>query len=241
MFLQTALHMIYPSHCVLCDEILEANHALCAACWRDTPFISGLACDTCGQGLHGESKTIEQCDDCQSIARPWDKGRAAFEYSENGRRLVLSLKHGDRQDLVLPAAKWMCRSGADILQSADVLVPVPLHWSRLVMRRFNQAAILAQRIGHQTGIKTVPDGLVREKRTGDQNGKSVEERFKNLKGVISPNPKRIDQIAGKRVVLIDDVMTSGATLAASTEACFAAKAAAVSVLVLARVTKDDWT
>lgn len=241
MFLQTALQMIYPPYCVLCDEILQADHALCAACWRDTPFISGLACSKCGQSLQGDSQSDETCDDCMTIARPWDKGRAAVHYSENGRKLVLALKHGDRQDLALPAAEWMCRAGADILKQADVLVPIPLHWSRLVHRRFNQAAILAQRIARQSGLASVPDALTRSQRTATQDGKTIEERFKNLRGVIAPNPKRAEQIAGKRVVLIDDVMTSGATLAAATEACFDAKASAVLVLVLARVTKDDWT
>ena len=179
-----------------------------------------------------------QCDDCMVIARPWDQGRAVFAYSGVGRRLVLALKHGDRMYLAPALASWMAKKTEKMALADPIVVPVPLHWVRLARRRYNQSALVALEIAKQCKQDVCVDALVRPKATKSLDGHSRDARFAALSGAILPNPKRIGQIAGRSVLLVDDVMTSGATLAASTEALRAAGAIKVSIVTLARVVKD---
>lgn len=239
MRLQTVIRAIYPPQCVACDAQTEDDFGLCAACWRETQFIGGLVCDTCGTPLPGEDngETV-QCDDCMTIARPWDHGSAVLAYSGVGRRLILSLKHGDRTDLAPPVAKWMAQKVASYAKLDPVLVPVPLHWLRLVKRRYNQSGLLAQEMAKILGWSVCVDALLRPKKTNALEGHSRDARFAELSEAITFNPKRAPQIAGKTIILVDDVMTSGATLAASAEAVRAAGATNVSIVTLARVVKD---
>lgn len=234
--MQTVLNLIYPPHCVFCETQISDSVGLCGSCWRDTPFITGLSCDKCGCPLPGQSDRAELCDDCMRLARPWSKGRAALVYKDRGRRLVLSLKHGDRLDFVKAAAHWMHKAAADL--TYDIIVPVPVHWTRLVRRRFNQAAVLALAMGRLDGRNAVPDGLVRTRKTPVQDNLGVSERYANLAGAIRPHAKKGAKLQGKSVLLVDDVMTSGATLASATEACLAGGAVDVATVTLARVVKD---
>ncbi|MGJ8621853.1 MAG: double zinc ribbon domain-containing protein [Yoonia sp.] len=239
MRLQRAIEVIYPAQCVACDALTESGLGLCAACWSETAFISGVICDTCGSPLPGEDDGSRvQCDDCMTIARPWDHGRAVFAYSGVGRRLILGLKHGDRTDIVPAMARWMAQKIANIPVLDPIIVPVPLHWTRLLRRRYNQSALLAGAVGSVLDHDVCPDALLRPKRTRLLDGHNRDARFGMLAGAIIPNPKREALIAGRNVLLVDDVMTSGATLAASAEALRAAGAANVSVIALARVVKD---
>ena len=237
MKMQSVIRAIYPAQCVACEAQTEAEHGLCGTCWRDTWFIHGTCCDTCGMPLPGEGTDL-QCDDCMIIARPWDKGRAALVYKDVGRRLALGLKHGDRLDLVPSLAAWMAHVGRDMVTPDTLLVPVPLHWTRLLKRRYNQAAELAKGVARVTGATVCADALQRPKRTLPLDGHNRDARFVALEGVIAFNPKRVALLEGRDVIIVDDVMTSGATFAACTEACMAAGARSVCVLVLARVVKD---
>jgi ComF family protein len=172
------------------------------------------------------------------MARPWDQGRAALEYRDIGRKLVLGLKHGDRHDVVRPAARWMARVARPILRDDMLIAPVPLHWLRLLKRKFNQSALLGNALARETGLECCPDLLLRQRATPSLDGKTRDDRFATLKAAITLHPRRRHRIAGRSVLIVDDVMTSGATLAAATDACRAAGARHVAVLVLARVAKD---
>ena len=239
MIMQSLIHLIYPPQCLACDALTESDFALCGACWRDTVFIGGLVCDACGTPLLGEDTgEKELCDDCISIARPWDRGRATLMYRDTGRRLVLSLKHGDRTDLARPAGRWMAQTARDLIREDTVIVPVPLHWSRLLRRKYNQAAELAFALGKVAGCAVLPDALIRHTRTRPLEGHSRDQRFTALQGTISPHRKRGAALQGKHVLIVDDVMTSGATFAATTEGCRSAGATQIDVLALARVAKD---
>ncbi len=179
----------------------------------------------------------DHCDDCINLPRPWSRGRAAFGYRDAGRRLVLALKHGDRTDLVPSAARWMVEAGADVLQDAPLLVPIPIFWTRMIWRKFNQAAELARGIATHRQLEVCPDALKRTRATKVQDGMSVTERFSNIDGAITANPAQASSLKDRNICLIDDVMTSGATLSVATQACYEAGANHVSVLVLARVGK----
>ncbi len=181
---------------------------------------------------------IETCDDCLKIARPWGRGRAALLYRDNGRRLVLSLKHGDRHDIVRPAAKWMARAAQPLLHAHTLIAPIPLHWTRFLKRRFNQSALLARALAGEIRLEVCPDLLIRPRRTQSLEGLGRDERFATLTDAIQVHPKRRHKIAGRPVLLVDDVMTTGATLAAAAQACIASGAKEVCTLTLARAAKD---
>ncbi len=239
MKLQAALRLIYPPQCLTCDAQVTTDFGLCGTCWRDTPFISGLVCDQCGVPLPGEDTgSPEHCDDCLTIARPWSQGRAALLYKGNARRMVLALKHGDRLDLAKPAAVWLHRVALPVLKPGMIVAPVPLHWFRLIRRRYNQSALLSAGLAKIAGLNHCPDLLQRRRHTGTQDGRDRDGRFANMTDALRVHPRQAARIAGRHVLLVDDVMTSGATLAAGAEACVAAGAGSVSVLALARVAKD---
>lgn len=239
MRIQAALDLLYPPQCLSCEALVASGFGLCADCWRETPFISGLVCDSCGLPLPGdEAGQAVQCDGCLTIARPWGRGRAALLYRDNARRLVMALKHGDRLDLAKPAAVWLQRAAEPLLSPETLIVPVPLYWLRLLRRRYNQAALLGRALARLTDLPHCPDLLLRRHNTHSQDGRDRAGRFANMQNAVSVNEKRHGLLAGRQVLLVDDVMTSGATFAACTQACLAAGAAQVDVLSLARVAKD---
>lgn len=159
-------------------------------------------------------------------------------YDGKARSLVLALKHGDRPELARPAARWLAQAGRELLRPDMLIAPVPLHWSRLLKRRYNQSALLAQHLGRELGLECVPDLLQRIKRTPVLDGKTARERAEVLQPAIAAHPRRGHHINGRDILLVDDVMTSGATLAACTRVCQAAGANHIFVLALARVAKD---
>lgn len=236
---QTAMRLVFPPACTICGDLVEREFGLCGPCWRDTPFIAGLCCETCGTPLPGpEAETPDYCDDCLSAGRPWRRGQAAMLYRDNGRKLVLALKHGDRHDLVRPAGQWMARAAAPLLAEDSLIVPVPLHWRRLLRRRFNQSALLAREVARRTGHHWCPDLLIRPRPTRSLEGLGRADRFAVLEGAMALNPRHRDLLRGRPVLLVDDVMTSGATLTAAAGACAAGGCREISILTLARAGRD---
>jgi ComF family protein len=234
----TLIDTIYPPRCLACTEATDAVRALCPACWADTHFITGTTCGKCGVPLMGAAGPEDVCESCQRHPPAWDRGAAAVLYRGAGRRVVLALKHGDRLDMVRPLAGWMARAGHDLVREADLIAPVPLHWRRLLMRRYNQSAELARRLARLSGRPAVVDLLTRRRATTPQEGMGRAARAANQAGAFAVNPRRAERLAGRRLLLVDDVMTTGATVAACARAAIKAGAAAVDVLVLARVLRD---
>ncbi|WP_300518498.1 double zinc ribbon domain-containing protein [Aliiroseovarius sp.] len=237
--MQSPLKLLFPPQCVTCGDPVEAEFGLCGPCWGKTPFIAGLVCDCCGTPLPGEEDgTRVLCDDCMPDERPWGRGRSALIYKDNARRLVMALKHGDRLDLARPAGVWMARALTPILDPEVLVVPVPVHWTRLMKRRYNQAAVLAKVLATEARLEFAPDLLIRPRRTLPHDRMGNAARFANMDGAIEPHPKRGSRLAGRKVLLVDDVMTSGATLTATARAARAAGARDIDVITLARVVKD---
>lgn len=241
--LQTVLHLLFPPRCVGCGDLVESDFGLCGPCWRDTPFAGGLVCEKCGLPIHGDAKQAPiLCDDCLLYERPWSKGRTAMLYRDNGRRLVLALKHGDRSDIVYPAVRWLALAARPLIENAesDILIaPVPLHRSRLLKRRFNQSALLAKALAKNLNQPFCLDLFQRPHIGGSMRGLDHDGRFAKMHGAMIINPKRNELIINRTVLVVDDVMTSGATLSAATQAAFEANARDVRVVTLARVAKSD--
>jgi ComF family protein len=173
----------------------------------------------------------------EAIAAPpaYDRARAAVRYDDTARALVLSFKYGDRLDLAPMMGQWMARAGRELLKDADALVPVPLHWRRLWSRRFNQSAALAGAIAQTTDVPVLHDTLRRVRATPQQVGLSKTERADNVQGAFKVPPSQKAEVAGRRLVLVDDVLTSGATVDTCARALLRAGAKHVDVLVFARV------
>lgn len=229
---------VYPPRCLACPEATDAAHALCAACWRDTHFIAGPTCGACGVPLIGAAEGADRCEGCTRHPPAWNRGAAALVYAGAGRRMVLGLKHGDRLDMVPPLAEWMASAGRDLLAETDLVAPVPLHWTRLFRRRYNQSAELGRALARRAERRFVADLLVRRRATQPQGG-GRDARAANQSGAFGLAPRRAGLVGGARVLLVDDVLTSGATLSGCTEVLRAAGAAGVDVLVLARVAFED--
>lgn len=230
---------LYPPRCLACSEPTDAPHGLCPTCWRDTDFIAGPACRSCGLPLLGEAGPDDICETCERHPPAWNRGSAAFLYRGAGRSMVLAFKHGDRLDLTRPLARWMAQRGQPLLEAADMIAPVPLHWRRLLKRRYNQSAELAKALSALSGTTAVLDLLSRSRSTGSQEGRNRNERFSNQAGAFRVPARHMAQIQGKHILLVDDVLTTGATLTACTEALSTAGAKQVDVIVAARVAFGD--
>jgi len=172
-------------------------------------------------------------------ARPLSLGivRAVFAYGDDSRRLVLDFKHGGRTDALIQFGRWMARSGADALEGVDVILPVPLHHRRLFSRRYNQSALLGQALARETGIRFDAGILKRSKATPTQGGRSARGRKCNVAGAFQIRPIAKASIKGKRLVLVDDVMTTGATLEACARTLLRAGAEKVNAVTLSRVVR----
>ncbi|GAA3858290.1 ComF family protein [Celeribacter arenosi] len=215
--------------------MIEAARGLCPTCWAQTPFIVDPPCEACGRPLVGDAEAGDLCNDCYATPRPWSRGRAALLYEGNGRSIVLKLKHGDRTDLARVAGDWLAQASRDLAQSNPIVAPVPLHWLRMLKRKYNQSALLADRVASVLGLEYCADLLIRSSATRSLDGLSREHRRETVSGAIRVNPKRTLAVEGRHVLLIDDVMTTGATLEECATLCKSAGAADVSIAILARV------
>lgn len=227
---------LYPPLCIACRAEVMTPHGLCPDCRTETHFITSPLCTRCGAPLHG-AVDAPICDHCLHAELAFDAARAALTYGGAARRMVLRLKHADRLDLARPLGAWMAVAGAPLLAGADWVAPVPLHPRRLLARRANQAAELARRIAAASGAPFAPGLLRRVRATDPQKDRGREARAANLAGAFAVAPRA--EVAGRRVVLVDDVMASGATLSACAGVLKAAGAAWVGVLVAARVASED--
>jgi ComF family protein len=229
-----ALGVALPQLCAACREPV-GGEGLCAACWSKLSFIAPPYCERLGIPFPFDPGP--GLLSMEAIADPpaYNRARAAVRFDEIARTLVHALKYGDRLDLAPMMGRWMANAGRELTREADLLVPVPLHWRRQWARRFNQSALLAEVVAKANGVRVSHGALKRVKATAQQVGLGRSERALNVQGAFGVRPEARIEVAGRRLVLVDDVLTSGATIEACTRALMRAGAAGVDVLVFARV------
>jgi ComF family protein len=231
------ISLLLPPQCPVCQALVAAPHQLCAACFGRMNFITAPLCVSCGLAFAtpGEAGPQGACLGCMLRPPRFGRARGALRYDDAARLLILPFKHGDRTELAPVLAAMMARAGSALLAEADALLPVPLHRTRLRSRRYNQAGLLAGALARRTGRPWLPDALMRHRETQPLGELSAAARLAAVTGAFQLRAGRVAAIEGRRLLLIDDVMTSGATASACAATLLEAGAASVDVLVAARV------
>lgn len=235
-FLFDILNFILPPRCLSCGKVLKSDTGLCDNCIDKVDFLNGAVCHRCGQPLNEEAKKDRKllCGNCFKKRRfIFRMCRSACVYDDFSKKLIVDFKFFDRTDLASFLAKMMYVSGKDIFEAGiDVIVPVPLHRTRLLKRRYNQSALLAKELGKLSGVKVDFDAVVKTRMTRPQVECNGKQRLENLRGAFDIKKKA--QLAGKRVLLIDDVLTTGATLKECAAAIQKASPQSIDALTIAR-------
>lgn len=233
------LDAVLPPRCMKCGEVLVGESGLCPDCWRSISWLAPPCCACCGQPFPFDGGPGTLCGSCLQKHPAYDRARAVFRYDQNSRDMIIGFKHADRTEGVPAFAGWMARVGIELLGDAELIVPVPLHWTRLAARRFNQAGLLAQALGRIAARPVEPQALERRRATSSQGRLGRLARFRNLKGAIAVAPRQAAAVENRRILLIDDVITTGATVDSAARALLSAGARSVDVLALAKVIRAD--
>lgn len=233
------LDAIVPPQCLLCHSLVERNGGCCARCWSSMRFIVRPYCEVLGTPFPHDGGEGFVCAEAIARPPPFGRLRSALVYDDAARRLVSGLKYSDRSELARWMARWMAVAGSELLAGKPAIVPVPLHQSRLVQRRFNQSAELARHVCALSGCEFLPGIVERHRRTGQQVGLNHQQRERNVQGAFRVREANRPLVTGRQFVIVDDVYTSGATVKAVTRALRRAGAANVDVLTFARVETLD--
>jgi ComF family protein len=234
---ETVVDLALPPQCLACDRHVARLGGLCPVCWGGFRLIERPYCAQLGIPFAYDLGAGALSAEAIADPPPFDRCRAVAHFDAVARTLVHGLKYRDHVELARWMGGWMARAGADVVADADIIAPVPLHRFRLWMRRFNQSAALAQTVATQTGKRLAPALLKRVRATTQQVGLTATERDRNVRGAFRVMPEERPEIAGRRVLLVDDVYTTGATVKAATRALLRGGAGAVDVLVFARVVR----
>jgi ComF family protein len=226
---------VLPPRCLACGTIVDEPDALCSSCWAGMTFFAPPWCAVCGLPFPHPMGEEAVCADCARQKPSWDRARAVMRYDKHSRHLVLALKHGDRTHVARALGRWMGRAGAELLEGADMIMPVPLHWTRLFTRRYNQAGLLAHAVRAAGGPPVMADWLVRRRRTPSQGRLGPAARARNVRGAFAV--RRGCNVKGKRIVLVDDVLTTGATVEECARVLRRGGAAFIGVLTLSRAVR----
>ncbi|SLN10187.1 DNA utilization protein GntX [Oceanibacterium hippocampi] len=236
--LARTIDFLLPPQCAGCRIPIAQDSALCAECWGGIDFIGPPYCVTCGYPFPHDAGDGAECGACIARTPAFDRARAAMAYGEVPRTLILGFKHGDRIEATALYARWLAHAGAAFRAEADIVTCVPLHRGRLFRRRYNQSALLANRLARDWARPAIPDLVLRVRATRSQGGLNAGERRRNVAAAFAINPRHAAQLAGRNVVLVDDVLTTGATVEAVARVLRRGGAGAVNVLTLARVVRD---
>lgn len=233
-----ALDLLFPPLCMMCRTQVREPGSLCPGCWRNITFIDGPVCSCCGLPFEFDAGADARCAACLALPPAFDRAASVMRYDEFSRGAILALKYADRHDVVPAFARWLGRAGRELIADADLIVPVPLHRWRLWARRFNQSALLASALARSTNKRFEPLALWRTRSTPSQGDmRSAKARRRNVRGAFKVDSTHAEMVKGRNILLVDDVLTTGATVDACARALKRAGAMKVSVLTLARVAR----
>jgi ComF family protein len=232
--------ILFPPVCAGCRRQVSQPGALCGACWPKLRFIERPLCPVMGTPFTHDMGEGFLSAEAIADPPPFERARAAVVYSGVAREMVQGLKYHDRTDLAPWMAGWMARAGADLIAEADIVVPVPLHRRRFFRRQFNQSAELGRALARRSGLAFSPSAVRRVKPTRQQVGLERRQREENVRAAFKVPAEAEIEIAGRRVLLVDDVFTTGATVRAVAKALKRGGAGAVDVLTFARVLPGDF-
>jgi ComF family protein len=232
--LNHALDLFFPPQCLHCEALVPTHGTLCLTCWQQVQFIADPICLCCGHPFDYALGDGALCGNCLRDKPPYARARSMFRYDDTSRVLVLKLKYQDQLHLAGIYGTWLAKAGREIIIGSDFIVPVPLYYWRFVGRRYNQAALLAHALGKECGLPVIPDALLRMRATESQSGLTHSQRHTNVKGAFDANSNHAPAIKGKNILLVDDVMTTGATLSECTRCLLNNGVLSVNVLTLAR-------
>lgn len=230
--------VLFPPRCSACGVITDAAHGFCSTCFDAIDFIAEPYCACCGLPFEYDLGGDALCAACMQERPPYAAARAAFHYHDASRSLITRFKYSDMTHALPAYVALLRRAAGGALDGCEVMIPVPLHRKRLIERRYNQAALLAYGLGKACQIPVLPDGLLRVRHTTPQAGLARNARLENVKGAFRVNHAHADYLRNKSVVLIDDVMTTGATIHACSKALMQAGVKRLVVLTLARSVRD---
>lgn len=237
--LNDGVDLLWPPQCPSCSTLVQDAGRLCVACWEELTFIVAPQCVCCGVPLSDGFDDVTLCGECLRARPPFEQARAACVYDEASRALILPFKHADRTDLLPTIVNLLQRPVGPMLARADIVIPVPLHWTRLLSRRYNQAALISNKLARIGNARAIPDLVIRKKRTPSQGGRSKRGRQRNVKGAFRVPERYRSQLRDQRVLLVDDVMTTGATVSEVSRVLLKAGAGAVDVITIARAVMQD--
>ena len=233
--------LLWPPRCLVTGAPIQRAGAITPEAWGALRFLGDPQCAACGWPFEAVLGPDSLCAACEAKRPRVTRTRAALAYDDASRQMILRFKHAAARVAVTTFASWMARAGGTLLDEADLLIPVPLHPRRSLTRGYNQSAWLATSLAQRTGVPVMADCLLRKRNTGSQAGLSASARLRNVAGAFVANPSRVARLEGRRVLLIDDVRTTGATLDACALALNRAGAANVDALCLARVVRPERT
>ncbi len=229
------LDIILPPKCISCGTFVDDANTICPSCWGDLNFISEPSCKICGYPFQFKAEGIELCAGCLNERPLFEKAKSVWVYDQHSKHMVTSFKYSDKTHTADIFGALMSNTGASFIESSDFVVPVPLHPLKLFQRRYNQAALLAQSIARKNNIPIIPDLLIRTKNSPPQASLNRKQRLENIKSAFDINPKFKAALKDKTITLVDDVMTTGATINECAKILLNGGAYAVYVITLARI------
>ncbi len=238
------IEWLLPARCPLTGEAVERQGMIASSAWAQLHFVADPICRQCGiplgfSGAETPSTGAEiTCVDCLQNPPSFAGARSVLVYDDASRPLILGFKHADQTYAVRTFVPWLLRAGADYLRDDPLIVPVPLHRWRLLRRRYNQAALLAHGVARESGQSCIPDLLLRTRATPTQGHMKAGERARNVSRAFGINPRHADKVRGRKILLIDDVLTTGATVRECSDTLLQAGASAVNILTIARTVRN---
>lgn len=227
------LNLLFPRKCSICESY-SSESEVCSECWSNCNFITKPYCNICSHPFAYENDPKAICGACIAAKPKYDKAISVFQYDDYSKKIIHKFKYQDQLHVLNYFVRLMLNMGKEVIDQSDIVIPVAMHKYKLLKRGYNQAALLAMRIATEKKIKYLPQALIKNNNSQAQAGLKKDERLLNIKNSFELNPKYKEFLKGKRILLVDDVITTGATILECCKTLTKAKPDKIFVLTLAK-------